>query len=379
MRIVIAPDKFKGSLSGAEVIECLRAGLNKAAQETEANFDITAVPVADGGEGTLDAAIDANFTAETLKVTGPTGEPVDAKYGIRGKDAVIEMATASGLKLLAAGVLNPLGATSRGTGELISAALDRGCRRITLAVGGSASTDGGAGMISALGVRLLDADENEIAPGGGGLAYLERIDASELDERIKQTEFILASDVENVLLGLSGAAAVFGPQKGASPEDISLLENGLKRLVACLGQALGETAAAAANLPGSGAAGGVGYGALAVLQATRRSGTDVVFELTHLHEALDGADLVITGEGSLDEQSLAGKTPIGVARAAAARNIPVVAVCGQNSVDQAVLQRAHIQYVYELSQIAQSTQDSMHKAAELLEQIGHSIGLQWAK
>ncbi len=324
MRIVIAPDKFKGSLSAPDVCRHLEKGLQAAA--TARNLDILRIPVADGGEGTLDAAVGSGFTRRTATVTGPAGQRVEAGFAVRGHEAVIEMATASGLALVpqvGAGGRPDAGtaatATSLGTGQLIRAALDAGCRRIILGVGGSASTDGGAGLLQGLGARFLDSAGNELPAGGAALATLHRIDFTGFEPRLVDTRFVLASDVDNPLLGPQGAAAVFGPQKGASTPGRRLLDAALARFVEVLAREIGFRAVKrAAEAPGAGAAGGVGYAAIAVLAATRRPGIDVVLEFTQLADRLAGADLVITGEGSLDEQSLLGKTPMGVARAAAA-------------------------------------------------------------
>jgi len=378
MRVVIAPDKFKGSLSAPEVIHHLETGLRAAAAEARYPLEVVGVPVADGGEGTLDAAIAAGFDKRNAVVTGPTGQPVMAAFAVRGDEVVIEMAAASGLHLLPDGIPDPLGATSQGTGELIRAALDAGSRHITLAIGGSASTDGGAGLLRGLGVALLDADGKDIKPGGGGLIELDRVDLSGLDHRLAGTQLVLASDVDNPLLGPNGAAAVFGPQKGASRRDVSFLELSLARYVDRLQSAIGALALTAACHPGAGAAGGVGYAALAVLHATRRPGVEIVLEFTGLDALIAGSDLVITGEGSLDEQSFAGKTPIGVARAATRAGVPVIAVCGRTLLDADALRRVGIQKAYPLTDLALTVADSIKRAPELLEQVGRTIGLEHA-
>lgn len=327
MLVVVAPDKFKGSLTGAQVAAAIEAGVRTALPEART----VVVPVADGGEGTLAAAVECGFTRHHATVTGPTGEPVRAAFGIKGQMAIVEMAEASGLDRLPGGTPDPLGASSLGTGELIIAALDAGATQIILGVGGSACTDGGAGMLQGLGVRLLDAQGAENPRGGGPLASLETVDLSGLDTRIASTSFTLAADVENPLTGSNGAAAVFAPQKGADPEQVRELDAALGRWARVLVRELGtKRSNALAASPGAGAAGGVGFAAMAVLGATRRRGIDVVLELTGLEEALSGAVAVFTGEGSLDTQSLEGKTPVGVAQLAAAHGIPVYAICGRN-------------------------------------------------
>lgn len=415
MRIVIAPDKFKGSLSAPDVAQHLEKGLQAAAHAAgRGSLEVLRIPVADGGEGTLDAAVGSGFTRRSAVVSGPTGQPLTAEFAVRGRAAVIEMAAASGLAVLPAssgdstsgdstsgngtsgngaegnggtgGNGSPGGsgvpdsatakaATSLGTGELIRAALDAGCRQIILGVGGSANTDGGAGVLQGLGARLLDAEGNELAPGGAALANLASIDFSGFDSRLDDSRFVLASDVDNPLLGEEGAAAIFGPQKGATPADVETLDSALANFVRILAQEIGPRAVKAADAPGAGAAGGVGYAAIAVLAATRRPGIDVVLEFTELADRLPGADLVITGEGSLDEQSLLGKTPMGVARAAAVAGVPVVAVCGRTTLTAGQQQESGFRQVYPLTALEAKVEVCIAEAGRLLEQLGQQIGL----
>lgn len=383
MRIVIAPDKFKGSLSAPEVCAHLEKGLQRGAGN---NLDVVRIPVADGGEGTLDAAVGSGFTRRSAVVAGPTGEPVTAEFAVRGNEAVIEMAAASGLALLPTralvdgrpGSTAARTATSLGTGQLIRAALDAGCNRIILGVGGSANTDGGAGVLQGLGAGLLDAAGTDLPAGGAALARLERIDFSGFEPRLKDTRFVLASDVDNPLLGAQGAAAIFGPQKGATQQDVGMLDAALARFVEVLAREIGSEgpsnrAFKAAEAPGAGAAGGVGYAAIAVLAATRRPGIDVVLEFTGLADRLAGADLVITGEGSLDEQSLLGKTPMGVARAAAAQGVPVIAVCGRTTLAEGQAVAAGFEDVYALTELESNVDRCIAEAAPLLEQLGTQI------
>jgi glycerate kinase len=377
VRIVIAPDKFKGSLSAPEVCVHLEKGLQRGAG---GNLDVVRIPVADGGEGTVDAAVGSGFTRRTATVTGPLGQPVEADFAVRGHEAVIEMAAASGLALLPQvrgggqpDSSNATTATSLGTGQLIRAALDAGCRRIVLGVGGSANTDGGAGLLQGLGARFLDSRNNELPPGGAALANLHSIDFTHFEPRLVETRFVLASDVDNPLLGAQGAAAVFGPQKGATPQDVDMLDAALARFVEVLAREIGFRAIKAAEAPGAGAAGGVGYAAIAVLAATRRPGIDVVLEFTGLEQRLAGADLVITGEGSLDEQSLLGKTPMGVARAAAARGVPVVAVCGRTTLTAEQQQESGFRQVYPLTALEPKVEICIAEAGSLLEQLGTNI------
>jgi glycerate kinase len=305
---------------------------------------------------------------------------VEADFAVRGHEAVIEMAAASGLALLpqVLGGGRPdsgsaTTATSLGTGQLIRAALDAGCRRIVLGVGGSANTDGGAGLLQGLGARFLDSRNNELPPGGAALANLHSIDFTHFEPRLVDTRFVLASDVDNPLLGAQGAAAVFGPQKGATPQDVDMLDAALARFVEVLAREIGFRAIKAAEAPGAGAAGGVGYAAIAALAATRRPGIDVVLEFTGLEQKLAGADLVITGEGSLDEQSLLGKTPMGVARAAAALGVPVVAVCGRTTLTPEQQQESGFRQVYPLTALEPKVDICIAEAGSLLEQLGTNI------
>lgn len=334
MRVVIAPDKFRGTIEAAEVASALAAGLRAA----RPGLDIRCCPVADGGEGTLAAALSNGWEPRVITVTGPLGEPRTASLGLGTLDgapaALVELALASGLALIPADssgqqATDPLAATSRGTGELIRAALDAGCATVALGIGGSACTDGGVGMLTALGAAFLDAAGTPVGPGGGALASLAQVDLSGLDPRVGRTRFIVACDVDNELTGPRGAAAVFGPQKGATDAQVTVLDANLARLVDVLALTLGEAATAGAVRPGAGAAGGVGYAAMTVLGAEPRPGVDVVLDLVGLEAHLAGADLVITGEGSLDEQSLGGKTPVGVGRLAARHGVGVLAVSGR--------------------------------------------------
>ncbi|MBO0980819.1 glycerate kinase [Microbacterium sp. SD291] len=366
MRILIASDKFKGSATGAEVAAALGEGIREIIPDAV----IEAVPVADGGEGTVDAALAIGFEPVTATVTGPTGEPVSARFAARGAEAIIEMAAASGLDVLPGGAKAPLSATSRGTGELIVAALDRGCTTIVLGVGGSANTDGGAGMLQALGVSLRTAD-GEVAPGGAALAALNSVDITGLDPRISGATVVLASDVDNPLLGDRGAAAVFAPQKGASADDVAALEAALSRFAALL--EAGPAVRPSVDAPGAGAAGGVGYAALAVLGAHREPGIDVVQRLTGLADRIADADLVITGEGSLDDQSLGGKTPLGVAAAAKAAGRPVIAVCGRSTLSAAEATASGFRAVYPLSDLEPDPAVSIANAKALLVQVGRRI------
>ncbi|MBT2551622.1 glycerate kinase [Arthrobacter sp. ISL-5] len=388
MRIVIAPDKFKGSLSAPDVARHLEEGLQAGFRTAELGpLEVLRIPVADGGEGTLDAAVGSGFTRRRAVVSGPTGLPLTAEFAVRGREAVIEMAAASGLAILPGGAGGTGGpdsatakaATSLGTGELIRSALDAGCRQIILGVGGSANTDGGAGVLQGLGAILFDAEGKELPLGGAALADLASIDFSGFDSRLDEARFVLASDVDNPLLGPEGAPAIFGPQKGATPEDVRALDGALANFVQVLAGEIGPRALKAADAPGAGAAGGVGYAAIAVLAASRRPGIDVVLEFTELADRLAGADLVITGEGSLDEQSLLGKTPMGVARAAALAGVPVMAVCGRTTLTPEQQKESGFRQVYPLTALEAKVDICIAEAASLLEQLGTNIGLELAE
>jgi glycerate 2-kinase len=366
MHVLAAPDKFKGSLTAREVAERIAAGIGAEAPQVP----VVQAPVADGGDGTVDAALAAGFERVPVRAEGPTGEPVDTAFAVREGVAVVEMADVSGLRRLPHGRLRPLEASSYGTGEVIRAALERRCHTIVLGIGGSASTDGGAGMVHALGGRLLDPAREELPRGGGALARLDRVDLTGLDPRLAKTKIIVASDVDNPLTGPRGAAAVYGPQKGASPEDVELLDAALSRWATLIGVSTAE-------LPGAGAAGGVGFAAMAVLGAELQPGIELILDLLRFSEKLEGARLVITGEGSLDEQTLSGKAPVGVAAAAAAAGVPVVAVCGRLVLTEDRLRSAGIQQAYALTDIEPDVQRSMTEAGPLLEQLVRALAHDW--
>jgi len=367
-RVLVAADKFKGSLTAVEVAERVAAGLRRVVPGVQ----VEALPVADGGDGTVAAAVAAGFGRREVRVTGPTGDQVTAAYALREGTAVVEMAEASGLQRLPEGVLAPLTATTYGSGELLRAALDAGARTIVFGVGGSATTDGGAGMLSALGARFLKADGEPVAPGGGGLAELASADLSGLDDRLSSVEFVLASDVDNPLTGPKGAPAVYGPQKGASPEDVERLDAALAHFAKVLEGELGAKAAELAASPGAGAAGGIGYGALLV-GARFRPGIEVMLDVLGFAPALERADLVITGEGSLDQQTLHGKAPAGVASAARAAGKEVVAVCGRLALPPETLGKAGIRRAYALTDIEPDVQKCITEAGPVLERTAERI------
>jgi len=370
MRIVLAPDKFKGSLTGAEVAAALAEGLKEARPE----LDLAVVPVADGGDGTVAAAVAAGFTEVWVEAEGPTGQPVTAPYAVSGDQAVVELAGVCGFERLPERRPDPLGSSTYGLGQVLAHAIDAGARHVVLGLGGSASTDGGAGMAQALGARLLDADGRELGRGGGALADVRSVDLRALRARLDGVKVTMASDVNAPLLGRDGAAAVFAPQKGATAEDISRLEAGLEVWSTLVTAAVGRDET---QTPGAGAAGGTGFAALALLDATVRSGIELVLELTGFAQALVGADLVVTGEGSLDGQSLAGKAPVGVQAVAARARVPVIAVAGRNLLTEVQLRDAGFTAVYSLMMLEPDIDKSMARAPELLRQLGTFIAAQW--
>ncbi|OIJ67893.1 glycerate kinase [Streptomyces mangrovisoli] len=366
--MLIAADKFKGSLTAAQVAERVTAGLRR----TVPDLTVASLPVADGGDGTVDAAVAAGFERHEVRVAGPLGHEVTAAFALRDGTAVVEMAEASGLQRLPRGVFAPLTASTYGSGELLRAALDAGARTVVFGVGGSATTDGGAGMLSALGARFLDADGEPVPPGGGGLAALASADLSGLDARLGAVDLVLASDVDNPLTGPTGAPAVYGPQKGASPDDVAELDAALSHYVKVLEAALGASAAEHAAAPGAGAAGGIGYGAL-LLGARFRPGIEVMLDVLGFAPALERADLVITGEGSLDEQTLHGKAPAGVAAVARAAGKEVVAVCGRLALPPEALGRAGIRRAYALTEIEPDIATCISDAGPILERLAARI------
>ncbi|WP_033309328.1 glycerate kinase [Streptomyces iakyrus] len=366
--MLVAADKFKGSLTAVEVAERVTAGLRRVLPELE----VEALPVADGGDGTVAAAVAAGFERREVRVAGPLGDEVTAAFALREGTAVVEMAEASGLQRLPAGVFAPLTASTYGSGELLRAALDAGARTIVFGVGGSATTDGGAGMLSALGARFLDAAGEPVPPGGGGLAELSTADLSGLDPRLAEIELVLASDVDNPLTGPKGAPAVYGPQKGASPEDVAALDSALAHFAKVLQGPAGPKATEYAASPGAGAAGGIGYGAL-LLGARFRPGIEVMLDVLGFAPALDRADLVITGEGSLDEQTLHGKAPAGVATAARAADKDVVAVCGRLALPPQTLGRAGFRRAYPLTDAEPDVAKCIAEAGPILERVAERI------
>ena len=370
--VLIAPDKFKGTLTASEVAAHVAAGLIAAGPTKTVS-----VPVADGGDGTVDAAVAAGYRRVELGVRGPTGKAVTAAFGLLDGTAVIEAAQACGLALMRrdGGQLAPLAASTRGVGELILAAVRMGAKKVILGLGGTASTDGGAGLVSALGATLRDAHGDDLPGGGAALSSLARLDLTRLRD-LSGVEFLLASDVDNPLLGPSGAAAVYAPQKGASAADVAVLEAGLARWADVAEAAAGK---AARGLPGAGAAGGLGFAAQLFLGARLRPGISLLLEMAAFERHLDGADLVITGEGSLDEQTLHGKAPVGVAQAAAAHEppVPVVAVAGVCTLSRAQLRAAGIEAAYPLTDVEPDVALCCASPGPLLERVARQIAVDW--
>jgi glycerate kinase len=373
VRALIAPDKFKGSLTAAEVADALAAGLRSAANvsRTAGAVQCELLPLADGGDGSVDAAVAAGFTRHSYTVAGPTGQPVQAAIAFDGNTAVVEVANTSGLALLPEGKLEPLNTSSRGFGEAVLLALSLKPARIVLALGGSASTDGGMGMLTALGYRFLDVNGRQLDGNGRTLGQIHSIQRTDFPE-LAVTKLIVASDVHNPLLGPQGAPAVFGPQKGAGSTEIAALDDGLAHLVRKLSEAGIPQAAALAEHEGAGSAGGLGYACL-LLGAKQVSGADYFLDLLDFNTRKDSCDVVITGEGSIDEQTLAGKLPAAVARRSGGR--PIIAVAGRSLLPQERWSEMPLNRVYTLAEYTdQDSSKDPELSAALLRRIGKDIG-----
>ncbi len=369
MKIVIAPQGFKGSLTALEIARAIEAGIRRVMPDAE----IVIVPVADGGDGTLQALVDSSGgDIVTTSVTGPLGRPVDARWGALGDGmtAVIEMARASGLALIGRDERDPLRATTRGTGELIRAALTSGHRKFIVGIGGSATNDGGAGMAQSLGARLLDADGRELPPGGAALARLGRIDTSHMDTRLAGSVFTVACDVNNPLCGPTGASAIFGPQKGATPAMVKELDAALAHFADVIRRDLDVDVK---ERPGAGAAGGLGAGLMAFVNAELRAGVDIVLSAVDLADKLEGADLVITGEGQIDKSTAFNKAPVGVARLAKKQGIPVVAIAGSLGEGYKVVHDMGIDAVFSLVSGPMTLDDAMGRTGELVSATAEEI------
>jgi glycerate kinase len=367
INVIVAPDSFKGSLRSTEAARAIKEGILAAAERRGVEAHIRTVPMADGGEGTVDAILSAfGGRRLSLKVMDPLGRKIDSFFGLladQDRTAVIELAAASGLNLIRAEERNPLLTTTYGTGELIRAALDEGSRKIIIGIGGSATSDGGAGMAQALGARLLDSGGQEIRLGGGALGRLARIDLTGLDPGIKLARVIVASDVRNVLYGPDGAAAVYGPQKGASPEMVATLDRNLKHFADVVEHDLGIKVA---DLPGAGAAGGAGAGLVALLGAELQSGIDIIMDLAQLDAMLPDADLLITGEGATDFQTAYGKVPFGLAQAAKPYGVPVFCISGSLGKEYQTLYDHGITAFFSIINRPMTLEEAMQHASALL-------------
>ncbi|HHN8405555.1 glycerate kinase [Morganella morganii] len=369
MKIVIAPDSFKESLTALQVADAVEAGFRTVFPDAQ----YIKLPMADGGEGTVVSIIEATQgTLKETEVTAPLGNKVTGFYGLSGdgKTAIIEMAAASGLHLVPPAQRDPRVTTTFGTGELILAALDDGAEKIILGIGGSATNDGGAGMMQALGVVFRDEQGNSLPFGGSALAKLVSADLSGLDPRLAKTEFVVACDVNNPLCGPKGASATFGPQKGATPAIVSELDAALRHYGEVIESLTGKSLSAVA---GAGAAGGMGVPLMAWLDARMQPGIEMVIETLDLNSVVKDADLVITGEGRMDSQTIQGKTPAGVAKAAKARGIPVIALAGGMSEDYAVVHEHGIDAVFSVIPRICSLDEALAQAAVNIEVAARNI------
>ena len=369
MKIIIAPDSFKESMTAKEACEAIEKGMKIALP----NAEFIKVPMADGGEGTTQSLVDATegkmYFVET---TGPLGEKVKSKFGIlgNGEIAVLEMASTSGLELVPREKRNPMITTTYGTGELIKKAMDMGAKTILIGIGGSATNDGGAGMIQALGGKLLDENGKQISFGGGELSKIKKIDLSELDSRIKNIKFIAACDVQNPLTGETGAANVFGRQKGATEEMVKILDNNLKHYAELIRK---DVKVDVENIPGAGAAGGLGAGLMAFLNAELRKGIDIVVEYSKLEEKIKGADFVITGEGSIDSQTRFGKTPYGVVSVAKKYGVPNITLAGNVSKDIEILYDYGFDAIFSITQGVDNLDNALKNGKVNLEKTAENI------
>ncbi|MFA0482570.1 glycerate kinase [Vibrio sp. 10N.222.55.B11] len=369
MKIVIAPDSYKESLSAMGVAQAIEDGFKQLIP----NAEYVKLPMADGGEGTVQSLVDAtNGSIIQHPVIGPLGEIVEGFYGMfgDGKTAIIEMAAASGLDLVSPEQRNPLKTTTYGTGELIKAVLDKGVEHIIIGIGGSATNDGGLGMAQALGIRMLDAEGHELVFGGGELSKLTTIDLTNLDPRLQNVRLEIACDVDNPLCGPKGASQVFGPQKGATPEMVELLDANLAHYASIMKNQLGVDVI---GLPGAGAAGGLGAALVGLLNAELRPGINIVMDAVNLDEIVSDADLVITGEGRIDSQTIHGKTPIGVARTAKKHKLPVIGIAGCLASDCGVVHEHGIDAVFAVVNRSVDLPTALAEAAENIELTARNV------
>lgn len=367
--ILLAPDSFKESMTAKEVCEAMERGIKKA----NCNIKCVHVPMADGGEGTMQSLVDAtNGKIYSVKVIGPLGNEVEAQYGIlgRGEVGILEMASASGIHLVPAEKRNPLLTTTYGTGQLIKACLDHGVKKLLIGIGGSATNDGGAGVIQALGGKLLDKNGNDLGFGGGELGNLNSIDLRNFDTRLKDVKVEVACDVANPLCGEKGASNVYGPQKGATPEMISILDDNLKHFADLIKKQLGKDVL---NEPGAGAAGGLGAGLMSFLDGTLKKGIEMVIEYAGLEEKVKASDMVWTGEGSIDFQTRYGKTPLGVAKVAKKHNKPVIALAGRIGEGIDVLYESGIDSIFGIMSGVTTLEEALLKGQENIERTAENI------
>lgn len=367
--ILLAPDSFKESMTAKEACEAMERGIKKA----NSNINCIHVPMADGGEGTMQSLVDATKgKIYSLKVVGPLGNEVDAQYGILGDGEVgiLEMASASGIHLVAPEKRNPLITTTYGTGQLIKACLDHGVKKLLIGIGGSATNDGGAGVIQALGGKLLDKQGNQLGFGGGELGKLNSINLENFDIRLKDVTIEVACDVNNPLCGEKGASNVFGPQKGATKEMVAILDDNLKHYADIIKRQLGKDVI---DEPGAGAAGGLGAGLMAFLNGTLKKGIEMVIEYAGLEEKVKDADIVWTGEGSIDFQTQYGKTPLGVATVAKKHNKPVIALAGRVGEGIEVLYEKGIDSIFGITKGATSLEEALVKGQENIEKTSENI------
>lgn len=369
MKVVIAPDSYKESLTAMEVATAIENGFKEIMPDAE----YVKLPMADGGEGTVQSLVDATGgDIVTVEVTGPLGQPVEGFYGLLGdgSTAVIEMAAASGLHLVEPSERNPLLTTTYGTGQLIKAALDKGVEHIIIGIGGSSTNDGGVGMAQALGAKLVDAEGADLPFGGGALAKLAKIDLTGLDPRLAKIQLEVACDVDNPLCGPKGASCIFGPQKGATPEMVKQLDLNLAHYAEVIRQTNGKDVI---DQAGAGAAGGLGAALLGLFDATLRPGISIVMDAVNLAEVVKDADLVITGEGRIDSQTIHGKTPIGVARTAKLYNLPVIGIAGSTAQDCRVVHEHGIDAVYSVVLGATDLPTALKEAAFNVEMTSRNV------
>lgn len=368
MKVVIAPDSYKGSLTAMEVANSIEEGIIKYNK----NIEVVKVPMADGGEGTVQALVDATGgKIINLKVCDPLLREIDSFYGILGdgKTAIIEMAAASGLNLLHKNELNPLITSTYGTGQILNDAIEKGCRKIIVGLGGSATNDGGAGMLRALGIRFLNKEGRDIPEGGGVLKNLYKIDKKNFNTEILKCEIIVACDVDNTLCGINGATNVFGPQKGASEDDIRILDEGLSEYSKIIKREFGVDVL---NVSGSGAAGGTGA-AFLVIGAKLESGVDIVIRETNLVEALKDSDIVFTGEGRIDFQTKFGKAPYGVAKEAEKIGLPVIAICGEIGEGYDELYNHGFTSIFSIVNKPMTLEDSIKDSKKLINDVSERV------